>query len=176
MNNFEQAISLTKEAIVLVKEKKDYDNEIKGRIDATEYNSIVHLIVHCTVNPLNKKEKGALIRAMMDAGRTDNDAILVCGIANNRKVQKAAGDSETFADAYAALQKEKLTSKTALRNFTKEEKKISEYAIEKAQSFVSDFVGTYEGDVTITDDAADKLLALLAKAIDAAIQSSATEK
>lgn len=174
MNNFEQAISLTKEAVAIAKEKKATVAEITGRFNDTEYSAIVHLIVHCVANPLTKKQKGDLIRAMIDAGRTDNDAILVCGIANNRKVQKAGNDAETFAEVYAALQAAGLKSKTALRKFTQEEKRISDYAYGKAEELTTGIVVTGDDgtETTLNEDASEKLLTLIAKAIDAAIESS----
>lgn len=175
MNNLEQAIALTIEAVAIATEKKATIKEITGRFNDTEFNSIVHLIVHCISNPLTKKQKGALIRAMIDAGRTDNDAILVCGIANNRNVQKAAGDSDNFGGAYAALQAAGLNSKTALRKFTQgEEKKISDYAFGKAEELTTGIVVTGDdgAETTLAEDAAEKLLTLIAKAIDAAIEAS----
>jgi hypothetical protein len=174
MNSLEQAIALTIEAVAIAKEKKATIKEITGRFNDTEFNSIVHLIVHCISNPLTKKQKGDLIRAMIDAGRTDNDAILVCGIANNRKVQKAAGDSDNFAGAYAALQAAGLKSKTALRKFTQEEKRISDYAYGKAEELTTGIVVTSDDgtETTLNEDASEKLLTLIAKAIDAAIEAS----
>jgi hypothetical protein len=174
MTNLEQAIALTVEAVAIAKEKKATIKEITGRFNDTEFNSIVHLIVHCIANPLTKKQKGDLIRAMIDAGRTDNDAILVCGIANNRKVQKAGNDAETFAEVYAGLQAAGLKSKTALRKFTQEEKRISDYAYGKAEELTTGIVVTGDDgtETTLNEDASEKLLTLIAKAIDAAIETS----
>ncbi|CAB4167693.1 hypothetical protein UFOVP1292_55 [uncultured Caudovirales phage] len=174
MTNLEQAIALTVEAVAIAKEKKETLKEITGRFNDTEFNSIVHLIVHCIANPLTKKQKGDLIRAMIDAGRTDNDAILVCGIANNRKVQKAGNDAETFAEVYAGLQAAGLKSKTALRKFTQEEKRISDYAYGKAEELTNGiaFINDDGAETVLNEDASEKLLTLIAKAIDAAIEAS----